>query len=799
MRRASASLLIALLLVSAAPLAQADSKGVISCLNADLTMMPANWDVGNQSCVRVDLGELEPGETLSFDITSDELIDILLFSVNSISVYQNEQAYRSDSIWESDSVFESFNGTGEWHWTVPDDRVMTRWYLVLDNLAHPQDGGGGAQGGTDASVSLDSGIVSPAPFTLVDTIVRLDVGGHSILHGPFLVDAGTQVRIDAMTMEGAPDVFLMTESQVTLYEAGGTAASRVGGTDMLLIMTERHMVWLVPETYEGTDLYLVVDNRAGPSGGGAGTQAIATTVTLSLTPVLEPTIGGEVSLDVVDVGAIITLDASETPNRSGQIPASGFKWDTNADGVDDTIGSTVNVSWSDPTNITVRLTVVSTDGRSASVYQEIEVSDISEPEVSIGVTAVLERTYGDNVVLSGQVSDNWGIETIEWLVDDQLVRSNAGDDEGATVYSHSFDSSYAAGSHTVTLRATDLSGRVAEDTASITLYDSTSPVIGIFVDEISLQIGQTFRFEANVTDAESNDLLFFWDFDGSVDSDEDGDPRNDADSYGNSVLWSYENSGPQSVVCHIENDAGLVSEFEILVNVMSGSEGDGGYDLMTMGMIGLAALIGLVLIVMLSWRIISNRRLAALVAQQEETEEAPTAAPSTDEQKAMWGGGGGTGVSAPESTPQIFGDVSSGMSGATADISTAMGEPEGGEIDPDIAALLESARQSESAPASSAANDLLSAFESDDTVEREDVDFSHEGRTEDGTSTWSPGEDGGEVFQPVDESEPEAQDRTVRQNCSSCEKMFEVDLPEGVDTARTACPHCGSIESISLG
>jgi hypothetical protein len=29
--------------------------------------------------------------------------------------------------------------------------------------------------------------------------------------------------------------------------------------------------------------------------------------------------------------------------------------------------------------------------------------------------------------------------------------------------------------------------------------------------------------------------------------------------------------------------------------------------------------------------------------------------------------------------------------------------------------------------------------------------------------------------------------------------MFEVDLPEGVDAARTACPHCGSIESISLG
>ena len=299
--------------------------------------------------------------------------------------------------------------------------------------------------------------------------------------------------------------------------------------------------------------------------------------------------------------------------------------------------------------------------------------------------------------------------------------------------------------------------------------------------------------------AESNDLLFSWDFDSSVDSDEDGDPRNDADSYGDSVLGSYEKSGPQLVVCHIENDAELVSEFEVLVNVMSGSESDGGYDLMTMGAFGLAALICLVLIAMLSWRIISNRRLAALVAQQEETEEAPTAAPSADEQKAMWGGGSGEGVSVPESTPQIFGDASSGMSGVTADISTAMGDPEGGEIDPDITALLESASQSESAPASGAANDLLSAFQSDDTVEREDVEFSHEGGTEEESTTWSPGEDGGEVFQPVDEPEPEAQDRTVRQNCSSCEKMFEVDLPVGVDAARTACPHCGSIESISLG
>ena len=71
MRRATTALLIALLLASSAPLAQATPKGVISCINADLSMMPANWNVGDQSCVRVDLGELQPGEIHSFDLTTD--------------------------------------------------------------------------------------------------------------------------------------------------------------------------------------------------------------------------------------------------------------------------------------------------------------------------------------------------------------------------------------------------------------------------------------------------------------------------------------------------------------------------------------------------------------------------------------------------------------------------------------------------------------------------------------------------------------------------------------------------------
>ena len=794
MRRAAAALLIALLMVSSAPLAQATPKGVISCINADLSMIPANWDIDDQSCVRVDLGELQPGEIHSFDLTTDSSIDILLLSVNSISVYQNEQSYRSDAIWERNSVFENFNGTGSWHWTVPDDRDPTRWYLVIDNLAHPQDMGGGAQGGSIASVTLDSSAVTPGPFTLADTIVRLSPGEHSVLHGPFVVDAGTQVRMEANTMEGAPDVFLMTASQVEAYEQGGTAASRVQGTDMLLIIQERDMVWLATETYEGENLYLVVDNRAGPAGGGAGTESIAVTVMLSLTPILDPIIGSDVSLDVVDVGSTVMLDASQTPNNSNQIPESGFRWDTDGDGVDDTTGPIINVSWPNPTNLTIRLTVVATDARSMSSYQSIEVADISNPEVSIGVSAILERTYGEDVILSGQVTDNWGVDSIEWLIDGVLMRISSGDEEGATVFTHSFNATYSAGPHIITMRATDNSGRVSEDTATISLYDSTPPAIGENPSEITLQIGQTFRFEANASDAESPDLMFSWDLDDSVDTDMDGDVRNDADKFGDSILWSYDVSGPTTVVCRIENEAGLVSEFEILVNVLSDSETDDS-DLTRLLIMAGGGLVTLIIIGLLVWRAMSNRRLAAMLSEEEE-EEPVAAPPSADEQKAMWGGGyEGASQSEPQiQQQQVFGDFSSGMSGSTQGISAAMGESEGTEIDSDIADLLQTPQSQPTSAAPDISNDLLSAFEDDEAVEKEVVEYSHDDDTADEVSKWEPGK----ATDTETPSESHVSERTVRQNCSSCEEMFEVTMPPGVDAARTGCPHCGSVESVSL-
>ena len=323
-------MMVLVLLTAAAPVIDAASKGVISCTPADLDMLPANWDIDDGACVRVDLGVLSPGDTLSFDVNTNTDVDLLLFSASSISVYQNEQNYRHETVWQGESVFESFTGEGTWHWTTPDDRGDTRWYLVLDNMAHPQDQGNGAQGGSLASVILDVEEVDSPIFGVVDTIVRLETGGHSVLAGPLMLDEGTQINFFATTMEGHPDIFLMTQSQLDLYQQGGTAATRIDETDMLLVSDERTLAWSVTSEYAGEDLFLVVDNRAGPSGGGAGTGYVATTVVMDLIPVLNPTITNSSTLSTIDVGAEVLLDASETPNLSNQIDSeTGFQWDTN--------------------------------------------------------------------------------------------------------------------------------------------------------------------------------------------------------------------------------------------------------------------------------------------------------------------------------------------------------------------------------------------------------------------------------------------------------------------------------------
>ena len=855
MQRSSVVLMVLLLLTTSAPAIDAAGKGVISCAPAELDDLPSSWDIDDGTCVRIDLGTLSPGDTLSFDVSSDTNIDILLFSGSSISVYQNEQNYRLDSVWHSDSVFESFQGDGTWHWTAPDDRGDTRWYLVLDNMAHPQDQGEGAQGGSLATVVLDVQEVDSPVFGIVDTIVRLDSGEHSVLAGPLVLDEGTQVNIFVTTMQGAPDIFLVTGTQMEFYEQGTTANGMDdNNADMLLVLEERSISWSVNSDYAGQELYLIVDNRPGPPSGGAGTGFVATTVVMDLIPILQPTITDSSDLAIFDVGAEVVLDASNTPNLSNQIDSeTGFQWDTNGDGFFDASGSSITISWNEPAQFTIGLRAVSQDGRSATVYLNTTIQDISPPDVSLSASDTIRKDFDDELLLTANIDDNWGIYSVEWLVDETVIQNySSWNWEDGKTFTFRFDSSYSAGNREVMIRVTDKEGQVTERTAIIELYDSTPPLVPQQTVERTVILGQPTTLTAEAIDAESPTLTYFWDLDTNTDSNSDGIMDNDMDASGSAITQTFQQKGTYEIVCTIVNEAGASTQVTYLVSVRSSSDDSTGLSPM---MIGIIATVLLIIIIagigMITWRRMSNARLEALLEEQAAAEEEKPRELSVEEQKAMYGAGSAT-LDQPTSmsTTSQFGQYATGMSGASDPQATISEDAAMG--DSDLEALMSTPEPITASDQSSPASELLAEFSEEDAdVEDDSVEFSHDELEATSEEVWSPDEAESsdeedmlpsppppepepevdtlldEEDLPVppvpeseeppsqpeleEESEPEVieesespeidsepQSRIVQQDCSQCQQRFEVTLPEGHDIARTACPSCGAIETVRL-
>ena len=844
MQRSSVVLMVLLLLTSSAPAIDAAGKGVISCTPADLDMVPASWDIDDGACVRIDLGVLSAGDTLSFDVSADTNIDILLFSASSISVYQNEQNYRLDSVWHSDSVFESFQGDGTWHWTAPDDRGDTRWYLVLDNMAHPQDQGEGAQGGSLATVVLDVEEVDSPVFGIVDTIVRLDSGEHSVIAGPLVLDEGTQVNIFVTTMQGAPDIFLVTGTQMEFYEQGTTANGMDdNNADMLLVLEERSISWSVNSDYSGQELYLVVDNRPGPPSGGAGTGFVATTVVMDLIPILQPTITNASDLATIDVGAEVILDASNTPNLSDQIDSeNGFQWDTNGDGFYDASGSTITVSWTEPAEISIGLRAVSQDGRSATVYLNTTIQDISPPDVSLSASDIIRKDFDDELLLTANIDDNWGIYSVEWLVDETVIQNySTWNWQDGKTFTFRFDSSYLAGNHDVTIRVTDNEGQVTERTAIIDLYDSTPPLVPQQTVETTAILGQPIQLTAEAIDAESPTLTYFWDLDIQTDANSDGIMNNDMDASGSSITEIFQQKGTYEIVCTIVNEAGASTQVTYLVSVRSSSDDGSGLSPMMLGMAAVVLLIIIIAIIgMITWRRMSNARLEALLEEQAAAEEEKPRELSVEEQKAMYGAGSAT-LDQPTSmsTTSQFGQYATGMSGASDPQATISEDAAMG--DSDLEALMSTPEPITASNQSSPASELLAEFSDEDSdVEDDSVEFSHDELAGISEEVWSPDEsdqideEGSLPTPPAPEPEPEVDSlldgedlpvppapqgeesssapsqparirkipnhnqELVQQDCSQCQQRFEVTLPEGHDIARTACPSCGAIETIRL-
>ena len=726
------ALVMASLLTTVVSVEALSTRGVISCTNSSLDSLPENWTIMDQECIRVDLGTHSPGTNLAFEIYADQEIDILLFPSNTVSVYQNEQSYRLDSVWMADSVFESFSGTGEWHWQTPEDRGETRWYLVIDNLAHPQDSGEGDQGGLSVEIELDAGVILPEQFTLADSIHRVEPGGYSLVHGPFTVDEGTFVEIHARTMAGEPDIFVMSETAFSYYSPSSNWSSslRITSADMLLVSNERYLPWEASDI-EGQNLYIVVDNRQGPGGGGAGTSSVAVTVTVTLTPILDPHISSQTNLDSVDVGALVNLSAESTPNKSDQIPESGFSWDIDGDGVSDWTGSDVEHLWEEPGNYTVRLSATSVDSRSASVSRTVTVVDMSPPSVSLGVTGMLTKGFGEQISISASFTDNWGLESLDWMIDGQIILSNYSLTDQHSTLILPVSEEYSPGQHVISLVVRDRSGMATQQDAIVNFIDVTAPEISQYESQIEVNYGDQTILQIFAQDNQSGNLDYTWTIGQGTD--------NEIQFNGPLVVYEFNTEGPTNVICRIENDAGLTSYAEILV-IVKQSESSNGLTLQVIAAIAVTLLISVSVAAFFLYNSAVRRRMSEFSgADEQEEPEAPPLPPSPQMQKQMWS----REETSPFQAPQDF--MRSNQSETEAYDLLDITQP-----------------QQESGPHAELGESLL-----------------------------------GDLQSTPEKVEPETpKGTTIRCNCSKCSKPFEITLPEGLESAYTNCPHCGSEEMV---
>jgi len=777
-----------LLATTVAVLAPVTAEGRATvCTEHEVAELPGTYVIFGGECRQIDLGVLGPGTVVEIDLSADVAFDFLVFRANALPVYNNDQNYRDEAYWVEETVFESLSGDAKWHWRTPTDVGASRWYIVLDNLAHAGDGGEGAQGTEDLQIDIDVTYPNQPYWTLYDGLVRLDANNHMQLLADDVLslDEGTQLSISAIPLTGTPDLFLLTEAQRDGYLAGTGASFRVNGADLFNIVSEDSVAWTVPAEHAGEGLWLFADNRDGPTGGGDGNAPAAFTVIVSMMPVLDATVdapGGD-----LDVGASRALSANNTPAASGQVDLALSEWDVDGDGTTDHTGAWVAVDYDTPGDHDVRLTVHGPDGRQNTHTHTVVVRDATAPTAGISGSSYI-RGFNEDVTVYSNAVDNHQIAYEQWWVNGELYANQTGTNNALTI---GFAS---AGEQTIEVRPFDPSGLSGSATVTVTVRDTTPAVIGAIAGPNEVTAGNSATWSATATDGESGGLIFNWDFDNAVDIDGDGDPTNDAEMTGSSATHTFESAGNHWVTLTVTNGAGLNATQETLVVVAatpSSGAGAGGA-VMTLLYVFIALVIlgggGFFL-----WRRWADAQAEVLLVAQAAAaaEAAATAEPapqitSSDPHagfRPAGGGGGGYGAraAASDEIAAIAGPgygAAASVGGAGDDLLSAFEEPA-----PTPAPTPEPEPKPEPQPAAAApaaSNVLASGIALPSNLKSE------------------PAPEPAPAAAPEPEPEPPAFPAVeVISTCTGCDKRFAVDLPEGLESAQTDCPACGVRNAIT--
>ncbi len=582
MRWMTAVVLVALLVAGPMGAMAERGRAAPDCDTAAAGTLQSTVQVDSGECVIVWLGTLEPGDVYDLSIiVVDDAIDLLFFDENGIQPYELGQSYRSSMAQPAST--ESALGAYEFHWKVPASIAAKNWYMVLDNQAHDGDNGEGDQGGQRSTVSASVGPLTQAYWTPYHDLVAVPAEDYSVLlSGDDLrLDAGTTVVLSAWDLDFIGDIYLQTRAMHDRYVSGAVGVQFIDGGGLQNIDSPKSLTWSVPSSLEGEELLLVVDNTDTPLGGGNGSEALRMTVRLELAPPLSPTVVDD-SDGVVSIGQTIRLDASSTPNRLGQ--RGTFTWDldatvdSNLDGNDtndaDATGLVVEPSWATPGTKTVTVRMTAPSEELASTSYTVNVIDSQNPVPRVQATGGVAIAEGWRVNVEQTVTLNCASST-----DDDTVTSCAWSVDGAdagTNTSVAFSWS-DIGTYAVALTVTDASGNSAQTNVSLRVVDPSIPVIGpsggLAFPETADE-GDTLSLTVDVSDAYDDpvNLRVHWDLQPTIDSDGNGDPRDDADFMGLNPKITLNTAGKQDIVVTVFDASNNSASYAFSMNVAAAPE-----------------------------------------------------------------------------------------------------------------------------------------------------------------------------------------------------------------------------------
>lgn len=576
MQSRTVALILVVMMIWPSALAAESGRASPNCLQQDIASFPSSLGIDAGVCVKVDLGQLQSGDVYQFDVTILEPIDLLIFDANGVQAYDLGQSYHN--AFEQVASTENAAGQYQFNWQVPASISVKTWYLVLDNMAHDGDQGMGDQGVNQSQVSLSVTRMDQSYWTPFHNLIQIDnQSSQVLLSGDDLkLDAGTSIVISAWALQGQADVYLQTKEMHDLYTSGGVGSLYVNGGSLQNVASSASLTWLVPTELDGQELVVIADNTDTPVGGGAGDEDVRLTVRVELAPPLNPIIS-DADNSTVAIGQSITLDAYSSPNQLQQIDS--LSWDFySADGLGNTDASgwQVDAYWQTPGIKTVTLTATSKTGQIVQTNHSITVIDIVDP---------VARISGDGL----PVSNGWRVNI------GQAISFNcdaSSDDHTQLTCAWTYDGSpYGQnnsillswndiGTHLIGLTVSDGAGNTNSVNTSVIVLDTTYPVL----ESTSLEglassaiVGEKLTFTASAIDSydDISDLRYHWDLQPNRDTDNNGNPRDDADLVGYQTSITFSSVGRNEVVLTVFDQSNNSDSHAFAVNVASAPIQDG--------------------------------------------------------------------------------------------------------------------------------------------------------------------------------------------------------------------------------